>query len=146
MHTAAELVCRRRVVVLACMSRVLLLWDVLVLLYKALRSAGGIRRPLRLLRREQQCEADRGPRLIVGVYWRLENAKSPATALQENNPDATRVSIPRMCDAKIYTCLEACEDRAFVARMTNRHGHWACWTSACWMSMGGSKQQRGTCG
>ena len=34
-------------------------------------------------------------------------------------------------------CLEACDCRAFAARVTNRHGHWACWTSACWMSMGG---------
>ena len=29
-------------------------------------------------------------------HWRLENAKSPAAMLHENNPDATRISIPRM--------------------------------------------------
>ena len=32
----------------------------------------------------------------LGANWRLENAKSPAAMLQENNPDATRMSIPRM--------------------------------------------------
>ena len=31
------------------------------LLWKALRSAGGIRRPLRLLRKEKWCEAEGGP-------------------------------------------------------------------------------------
>ena len=82
----------------------------------------------------------------ISANWRLENAKSPAAMLQENNPNATRVSIPRMhlvscciCDVYLYVCLEACGCRAFVAinRMTNRHGHWVCWTCACWMSMGG---------
>ena len=34
--------------------------------------------------------------MIVSANWRLENAKSPAAMLQENNPDATRMSIPRM--------------------------------------------------
>ena len=36
-----------------------------------------------------------------------------------------------------YACLDACDHRAFVSSMTHRHGHWVCWTSACWMSMGG---------
>ena len=82
--------------------------------------------------------------MIVSESWRLENAKSPATILQENNPDATRMSIYRVCTwyfvvfaMYTYACLEACDYRAFVASMTNRHGHWVCWTSACWMSMGG---------
>ena len=51
--------------------------------------------------------------MVVSANWRLENAKSPAAMLdgvaiqsrkvtrvramlQENNPDATRMSIPRM--------------------------------------------------
>ena len=34
--------------------------------------------------------------MIVGANWRLENAKSPAGMLQENNPNATCKSIPRM--------------------------------------------------
>ena len=33
---------------------------------------------------------------MVGANWRLENAKSPAAVLQENNPDATCMSIPRI--------------------------------------------------
>ena len=58
--------------------------------------------------------------------------------LKENNPDASRMSIPRVylvscciCDVYICgnVCLEACDYRAFVARMT-RHGHWVGWTSA----------------
>ena len=32
---------------------------------KALRSAGGIRRPLRLLRKEKQCEAEKGKSMLV---------------------------------------------------------------------------------
>ena len=97
----------------------------------------------------------------VSANWRLQNAKSPTAMLQENNTDATRmytayvpgISLYSRC---MYVCLEACDNRAFVARMTNRHGHWMCWTtaacSACWMLMGGknslnthSKQQCGTC-
>ena len=80
--------------------------------------------------------------MIVSANWRLENAKSPATILQENNlPHAW---VYRVCTwhlvvlaMYIYAWLEACDYRAFVARMTNRHGHWVGWTSACWMSMGG---------
>ena len=34
--------------------------------------------------------------MIVGANWRLENAKSPAAMLQENNPDVTCMSIPCM--------------------------------------------------
>ena len=34
--------------------------------------------------------------MIVSANWRLENAKSPASMLQENNPDTTRMGIPRM--------------------------------------------------
>ena len=85
-----------------------------------------------------------GHDFIVGESWRLENAKSRATILQENNRDATRMSIYRACTwyfvvfaMYTYACLEACDYRAFVACMTNRHGHWVCGTSACWMSMGG---------
>ena len=84
--------------------------------------------------------------VIVSESWRLGNAKSPATVLQEYNSDATRMSIYRVCTwyfaafamytCTTYACLEACDYRAFVPRMTNRHGHWVCWTSACWMSMG----------
>ena len=29
----------------------------------------------------------------------------------------------------VYICLEACDYRAFVSGMTNRHGHWVCWMS-----------------
>ena len=51
--------------------------------------------------------------------------------LRENNPDATRMSISRVYHTWHfvvfamygYVCLEACDYRAFVARMTNRHGH-----------------------
>ena len=85
-------------------------------IYKVLRSAGGIRRPLRLLRKETWCEADKGPRLIASTNWRLKNAKSPAAMPQENNPDGTRMRIPRMylvscCifDVYMYVCLEACD-------------------------------------
>ena len=59
---------------------------------KALRSAGGIRRPLRPPRKEKYhkiYEADRGPRLVVGAQWRLDNAKCPAAMIRENSPDAT---------------------------------------------------------
>ena len=35
--------------------------------------------------------------MIVSEKSRLENAKSPATILQENNPAATRMSIYREC-------------------------------------------------
>ena len=35
--------------------------------------------------------------------------------------------------------LRICEYRAFVARMTNRHGHWV-----CWMSMGGKNSFKHT--
>ena len=79
----------------------------------------------------------------------------PRAPPQENNPDATRMGIPRMClwylvvfAMYMHVCLEAYDYRALVANMTNRHGHWM-----CWMSMGGKnsvkthgKQQRGTCG
>ena len=34
--------------------------------------------------------------MIESANWRLENAKSPAAMFQENNPDATRMSIPRI--------------------------------------------------
>ena len=30
----------------------------------------------------------------------------------------------------VYVCLEACDYKAFVSRMTNRHGHWVCWNRA----------------
>ena len=80
-----------------------------------------------------------GPWSIVGANWRLDNAKSTAATLQENNPDGTcMMSTPSICLASCCTCdviyvsLEACDDRAVVSRMTNRHGHWV-----CWMSMGG---------
>ena len=36
-------------------------------------------------------------RMIVSANWRLENAKSPAAMFQVNNPDATRMSIYRVC-------------------------------------------------
>ena len=66
--------------------------------------------------------------------------------LQENNPDATRMSIPRMhvCTWYLvrckYVCLEACDCTAFVARMTYRHGHWVCWISAL-LDVDGWKKQ-----
>ena len=57
---------------------------------------------------------------IESQRWRLDNAKSPATILQENNPDATRVSIHSVCTwyfaefaMYTYACLEACDYRAF---------------------------------
>ena len=53
---------------------------------QALRCPGGVRRPLRLLRR---CMLD-----CRCKNWRLENAQSPAAMLQENNPQRPR--IPRM--------------------------------------------------
>ena len=56
------------------------------ILHEALRSAGGIRRPLRSLGKKncsKLCEAYRGPRLAVGANWRLDNAKSPAAMLQD---------------------------------------------------------------
>ena len=103
------------------------------------------------------CEADRCPWLIVGANWRLENAKSLAAMLQENNPDSTWISltIPRMyliscsCICDVYMYMPVSKNcRGFVSRMTKRHRHWV-----CWMSMGGksnwntdSKQQPGTCG
>ena len=35
---------------------------------------------------------------MIGANWQLENAKSPAATLQENNPDATCMSIlNRVC-------------------------------------------------
>ena len=34
--------------------------------------------------------------MIESANWRLANAKSPAAMLQENNPDATRMSIPSL--------------------------------------------------
>ena len=46
-----------------------------------------------------------------------------------------------ICDVRICLSQSLCDYRAFVARMTNRHGHWVCWTTtaavcgACWMSM-----------
>ena len=49
--------------------------------YKALRSAGGI-----------------------SANWRLGNYKSSAAMLQENNPDATRMSIQRMYLVSCYIC------------------------------------------
>ena len=65
---------------------------------KALRSAGGTRYACSGRKtRNIICEADRGPWLI-GANWQLENAKSPAATLQENNPDATCMSIlNRVC-------------------------------------------------
>ena len=72
------------------------------------------------------CEAGRGPRLIVGTYWRLENAKIPAM-LHENNPDATCVSIPLMCLVSCCAChvytsqsRSLCDYRAFVSGVKNR--------------------------
>ena len=58
--------------------------------------------------------------------------------LQENNPDATCMSISRtyvpgillyLPCVSICVCLEACGYRALVSRMTNRHGHWVYWMS-----------------
>ena len=87
-----------------------------------------------------------GPWSIVGANWRLDNAKSTAATLQENNPDGTcMMSTPSICLASCCTCdviyvsLEACDDRAVVSRMTNRHGHWV-----CWMSMGGKNSFKHT--
>ena len=68
--------------------------------------------------------------------------------LQENNPDATCMSIPRVY---LVSCCYTCDElymsvsklvtdyRAFVSRMTNRHGHWV-W----WMSMGGKSRFKHT--
>ena len=30
-------------------------------------------------------------------------------------------------------CVEACDYRAFVSRMTNRHGRWMCWSRCRWV-------------
>ena len=49
--------------------------------------------------------------MIVGANWRHENAKSPAAMLQENNPDATCMSIPRM-----YLVSCTCEVYIFVSK------------------------------
>ena len=48
------------------------------------------------------CEAGRGPRLVVGANWRLENAKSPVAMIQEINPDTTCTSIPYAPDMLLY--------------------------------------------
>ena len=77
-------------------------------IYKALRSAGGTRHPLRLLqegKKKMLCEAGKGPWSIVGANWRLEDAKSLAAMFQENNPDATRMSIPRMYLVSCCICV-----------------------------------------
>ena len=72
--------------------------------YKAFFSAGGLRRPLRSLRKEKYikilCEAGSSPRLnvvysiMVGSNWRLDNSKTLAAMLGENSPDATYASPP----------------------------------------------------
>ena len=43
--------------------------------------------------------------MIVSESWRLENAKSPATILQENNPDATRMMIMYRALCTWYTVV-----------------------------------------
>ena len=76
----------------------------------------------------------KSPCLIVSPNWRLENAKSPAAMLQENNPQTRHAWVYRVCTLYLVVyviyleciCLEACdyEYRAFVGRMTNRHTDW----------------------
>ena len=92
------------------------------ILYKALRSAGGIRHPLRLLREEKLVWSGQreGPKacLIASANWRLENAKSPAAMLQENNPQTPHawvyralscMYLPGICICDVYTSVEACD-------------------------------------
>ena len=48
----------------------------------------------------------------MSANWRLENAKKrPAAMLQQNNPDATRISIPRMyiCTWYLVVAMHVCQ-------------------------------------
>ena len=45
---------------------------------------------------------------MIDCRWRLEKAKSPAAMLQENNPDATCMSIPPMYVVSCCTVISAC--------------------------------------
>ena len=87
--------------------------------------------------------------LIVSANWRLENAKSPAAILQENNPQTPHAWVYRVCTwylvafaMLIYVvCLEARDYTELLVSLGWRIGtetDWVCWTSACWMSMGGA--------
>ena len=114
------------------------------------------RRPPRSLRKENitnYAKRTRGPRLIVGANWRLDNANSPAAMLQKNSPDATWMTTPYvpgillLLTCHVPVCLESlCLQSFRLSRITNRPRQWV-----CWMSMGAKRslmkntQQRGTC-
>ena len=130
--------------------------------YKALCYAGGPRGPLRLLRKEKQCEADK-ERFIVSANWRLENAKNPAAMLQktihrrhtrEHNSYVPGILYLRdYIYIHIYACLEACDYAELLSlRMTNRHGHYLGVLDQCLLDVDGWRKQsnylfleRGTC-
>ena len=99
--------------------------------------------------------------MIVSADWRLENAKSPAAMLQENNPHRRQTheytAYYTVCTWYLVFAMHTCLSRSlcdyselsFVARMTNRHGHidWVCLTvvlAGCrWVE---KTQQKHTCG
>ena len=60
---------------------------------------------LRKERYNKLCEADRGPRLIVGANWRVDNAKSPAALLKDNNPDDTCIHMYLISCFKWLRCI-----------------------------------------
>ena len=79
------------------------MYGIKIPVYKPLRSAGGLCRPLRSLENEKHIkvrEADRGPRLIIVVFivivvanWRLDNCqKSRRHASGKNSSNATHAS------------------------------------------------------
>ena len=84
-------------------------------------------------KRSKLCEVDMGPRFVVGVNWRLDNAKSPAVMLQESNPDATCINVPYIPGILLqvlatYICVSEFVATEFLplSSTTNRHGHLVC--------------------
>ena len=87
----------------------------------------------------------KGPRLIVSAN--VENAERPAAMLQENNPQTPHAEVNRVCTwyllvfgIYVFICIEACDNRACVARMTNRHGHWLDVLDWCLLDVDGCKR------
>ena len=84
----------------------------------------------------------KSPCLIVSANWRLENTKSPAAMLQENNPQTSHASVYLVCTwylvfaMHIYVCLEASDytELLSLGRRLGTDTDWVRWTissSAC---------------
>ena len=98
-----------------------------------LRSAGGIRRPLRLLREGKYQYY--GKRKVHDckcklATWKCQEpclhapGKQPGHHTHGYTAYVPGILVLHLRCVYIYVCLEACDYRAFVARMTNQHVHW----------------------